>query len=307
MKKHVVVLKGGWSAEREVSLNSGAACAAALREAGYRVTEIDMQHDIAAKLAELKPDAVFNALHGNYGEDGCVQGMLELMQIPYTHSGVLASAVAMDKPMAKRLFEAAGLTCPKGITLTMAELLSRGDPMPRPFVVKPASEGSSVGVYLVMEANNQPLSVILEKDSADLDRKFLVEQYIPGRELTVAVLDGVALGVTELRPVSGFYDYQNKYTDGKTEHLCPAPLAPADYEKAMEMAVVAHHALGCRGLTRSDFRYDDTVAHKGKFYLLEVNTQPGMTALSLSPELARHAGIGFTELVARLIEGARLG
>ncbi len=304
--KHVAVLKGGLSAEREVSLNSGAACAKALREVGYKVTEIDAGRDIAQKLAELKPDAVFNALHGNYGEDGCVQGMLELMGIPYTHSGVLASAVAMDKPMAKRLFEAAGLTCPKGVTLTMGALL-KGDPMPRPFVVKPASEGSSVGVYLVMEEDNRPLSIILERDAADTARKFLVEQYIPGRELTVAVLDGVALGVTELKPKSGFYDYTNKYTDGKTQHLCPAPLPETRTREVMEMAVLAHHALGCRGLTRADFRYDDTVPHKEKLYLLEVNTQPGMTALSLSPELAAHAGISFTALVDRLVQGATLG
>lgn len=307
MTQHVVVLKGGWSAEREVSLKSGAACANALREQGYQVTEIDMQPDIARKLAELKPDVVFNALHGNYGEDGCVQGMLELMKIPYTHSGVLASALAMDKPMAKRIFEAAGLTCPKGVTLTMAELLKGGDPMLRPFVVKPASEGSSVGVYIVTESDNRPLAVILEKDSADLGRHFLVEQYIPGREVTVAVLNDKPLGVTELRPHSGFYDYTNKYTDGKTEHLCPAPLPPDKYREVMEMALVAHRALGCRGLTRSDFRYDDTVPHKGKFYLLELNTQPGMTALSLSPELAAYAGISFNALVRALVESATLG
>ncbi|MDX2072901.1 MAG: D-alanine--D-alanine ligase [Alphaproteobacteria bacterium] len=307
---HIAVLKGGWSAEREVSLASGAACAKALRECGYKVTEIDVQPDIAQKLAEIKPDVVFNALHGNYGEDGCIQGLLEIMKIPYTHSGVLASAVAMDKPLAKRIFEAAGLLCPHGLTLTMGELLKGGDPMPRPFVVKPASEGSSVGVYIVTAEDNRPLSVILDSDSrltTHDSRLFLVEQYIPGREVTVAVLDDVPLGVTELRPHSGFYDYENKYTSGKTEHLCPAPLPSEQYQEVMQMALVAHRALGCRGLSRADFRYDDTVPHKGKFYLLEVNTQPGMTALSLSPELAAHAGISFNALVQKLVEGATLG
>lgn len=305
--KHICVLKGGLSAEREVSLNSGAACAKALRELGYKVSELDVGRDIAQKLAEIKPDVVFNALHGNYGEDGCVQGLLELMGIPYTHSGVLASSVAMDKPMAKRIFAAAGLTCPQGVTLTMAELLKGGDPMPRPFVVKPASEGSSVGVYIVTEQDNRPLNVVLEKDAGDLGRSFLVEQYIPGRELTVAVLDDKPLGVTELKPHSGFYDYENKYTSGKTEHLCPAPL-PADKAKeVMEMALVAHRALGCRGLSRADFRYDDTSPSKQKFYLLEVNTQPGMTALSLSPEQAAYAGISFNTLVQKLVEDATLG
>ena len=307
LMKHICVLKGGWSAEREVSLNSGAACAKALRECGYQVTELDMARDVAQRLAEIKPDVVFNALHGNYGEDGCVQGLLELMGIPYTHSGVLASAVAMDKPMAKRIFAAAGLQCPQGVTLTMGELLKGGDPLPRPFVVKPASEGSSVGVYIVTQEDNRPLNVVLEKDAADLGRNFLVEQYIPGRELTVAVLDDKPLGVTELRPHSGFYDYENKYTDGKTEHLCPASLPADKAQEVMQMALVAHRALGCRGLSRADFRYDDTQSNKGKFYLLEVNTQPGMTALSLSPEQAAYAGISFGQLVQMLVKSARLG
>jgi D-alanine-D-alanine ligase len=306
MSTHIAVLLGGMSAEREVSLRSGVACAKALRELGYKVTEIDAKEDVALKLAEAKPDAVFNALHGNCGEDGTIQGLLEIMKIPYTHSGVLASAVAMDKPMAKTIFAAAGLLCPVGATLTLGDLKKLNDPMKRPFVVKPASEGSSVGVYIVTEEDNRPLSVILEKEN-EQKRLYLVEQYIPGRELTVAVLDDVALGVTEIRPVSGFYDYTNKYTDGKTEHLCPAPLPPEKYKEAMELALRAHHALGCRGLSRADFRYDDTDPSKGKFYLLEVNTQPGMTALSLSPELAAHAGISFNALVEKLIKGAKLG
>jgi len=333
MTKHIAVLKGGWSAEREVSLRSGAACAEALRSLGYRVSEIDVQRDIAEILARMMPDVVFNALHGNYGEDGCIQGILEILEIPYTHSGVLASALAMDKPMAKKIFEAAGLLCPKGVTLPLSELL-KGDPLPRPFVVKPASEGSSVGVYIVSEEDNRPLSMLLEGEK-NIARLYLVEEYIPGQELTVAVLDGQPLGVTEIKTHSGFYDYTNKYTDGKTEHICPADLPKAEYESVMQMAVVAHKALGCRGLSRADFRYDSAKIlkegtlpsarqtaslgsdlhnsqeknknYKGNFYLLEVNTQPGMTALSLSPELAAYAGISFNALVERLIQSARLG
>lgn len=300
MTKHVAVLKGGWSAEREVSLNSGAACAKALRELGYRVTEIDMQPNIAEVLEKTKPDVVFNALHGRFGEDGCVQGLLELMRIPYTHSGVRASAVAMDKPMAKVIFEAAGLRCPRGKVVSKADML-KGDPMKRPYVVKPANEGSSVGVKLVFENDN----FFFTEQNWPYGESVLVEEYIAGREITVAVLRDRALGVTEIRPKSGFYDYANKYTDGKTEHLCPAPIPDHTYEEAMRMALAAHQALGCRGLSRADFRYDDT--KDGEIYILEVNTQPGMTALSLSPELAAHAGIGFNELVRMLVEDARLG
>lgn len=300
---HVVVLKGGWSAERDVSLNSGAACAKALRELGYKVTEIDVTPDVAEKLAKAKPDVVFNALHGKFGEDGCMQGLMEIMGIPYTHSGVLASSIAMDKPVAKRVFEAAGLRCPDGMTLTGAELLSCGDPMKRPFVVKPADEGSSVGVVIVTAEDNRPLSVILQGMSAERKKQpYLVETYIPGREITVAVLSGKAMGVTEIRPKEGFYDYTNKYTDGKTEHLCPAPLSEKERAHVMNLAEKAHEVLGCRGLTRSDFRFNDQ--EDGIFYLLELNTQPGMTALSLSPEIAQHAGISFNELVRLLVEDA---
>lgn len=303
---HVAVLKGGLSAEREVSLVSGAACAKALRELGYRVTEIDAGRDIAARLQQAAPDVAFNALHGRYGEDGCVQGVLELLGIPYTHSGVLASALAMDKPMAKRIFEAAGLRCPRGIIATKEQCL-KGDPLPRPYVAKPANEGSSVGVKLVFEGDN---FYFTESNWTHGD-SVLVEEYIPGREITVAVLNGRALGVTEIRPRDGFYDYENKYTDGRTEHLCPAPLSPAQAEEVMALAVKAHHALGCRGLSRSDFRFDDTKGgshgKSGVFYILELNTQPGMTPLSLSPELAAHAGIPFHDLVEMLVKDARLG
>lgn len=291
--KHIAVLKGGWSAEREVSLNSGAACAKALRELGYQVTEIDVARDIAEVLKNVKPDVVFNALHGRFGEDGCIQGLLEILQIPYTHSGVLASSVAMDKPLAKLVFQAAGLNVPVGKILTSEELL-KGDPMKRPFVVKPANEGSSVGVYIIKEGDGfSPLPA---------GQSWLVEEYIAGREITCAVLNDVALGVTEIRPKSGFYDYENKYTDGKTEHLCPAPLTKEEYDAVMKKALIAHQSLGCRGLSRSDFRYD------GKdFYILEINTQPGMTSLSLSPEIAAFAGINFNELVQRLIDSATYG
>lgn len=291
-KKHVAVLKGGWSAEREVSLSSGAACAKALRELGYNVTEIDVAPDIAEVLKREKPDVVFNALHGRYGEDGCIQGLLEILKIPYTHSGVMASSVAMDKPLAKVVFATVGLKVPVGKVMTGEELL-KGEPMPRPYVVKPANEGSSVGVHIVREGDNRSW-VMGHGDS------WLVEEYIEGREITVAVLDGKPLGVTEIRPKSGFYDYENKYTDGKTEHLCPAPLTPKEYADVMQMALDAHNAIGCRGLTRSDFRYD------GKdFYILEINTQPGMTSLSLSPEIAASVGISFNQLVQKLVEGAR--
>jgi D-alanine-D-alanine ligase len=316
-KKHIAVLKGGWSAEREVSLNSGAACAKALREAGYKVTEVDVTPQIATDLANIKPDVAFNALHGTFGEDGGMQGVLEMLKIPYTHSGVLASALAMDKPMAKRMFEAAGLRCPKGAVLSLDQLV-KCDPMPRPFVVKPAAEGSSVGVYIVLETDNRPLNEIVDGGQRTEDVQkiqsavrhppsvYLVEEYIAGREITVAVLNNKPLGVTEIRPISGFYDYTNKYTDGKTEHLCPAPLSKTKYDEVMELALKAHQALGCRGLSRADFRFDDTKG-EGTFYLLEVNTQPGMTALSLSPEIAAHAGISFNDLVRLLVEDAKLG
>lgn len=289
--KRVAVLMGGLSAEREVSLVSGAACAKALRELGYDVTEIDMQADIAAKLAVAKPDFVFNALHGRFGEDGCVQGLLEILNIPYTHSGVLASSIAMDKPMAKKIFGLAGLRCPAGRVLRLKDVSA--DPLPRPYVLKPACEGSSVGVRIVAALDNRAYAQIIEGLGEEL---YLAEAYIPGRELTVAVLDGEALGVTELRVHSGFYDYENKYTDGKTEHLCPAPVPENIAQEAKDMAVRAHQALGCRGLSRCDFRYDENDG----LYLLELNTQPGMTPLSLAPEQAKYRGMDFNELVRRI-------
>ena len=300
MKKHVAVLKGGWSSERDVSLTSGTECANALRKAGYAVTEIDLRRDLGGLLAALEPapEVVFNALHGRYGEDGHIQAILNILGIPYTHSGMLASAIAMDKARSKEVFKAAGITCPDG-HLVRVEELPDGVLFDPPYVIKPNNEGSSVGVRIVMPGDNQPAAQAWPYgDTA------LVEPYIPGRELTVAVLGDRALGVTELRPHRGFYDYEAKYTEGKTVHLCPAPVPDSVAQQAMESAVIAHKALGCRGATRADFRYDDTQRSPGDLFLLEVNTQPGMTPLSLVPEQAAHIGMSFEDLVSWLVENA---
>lgn len=300
MSKRIAVLMGGWSAERKVSLVSGAACAEALEARGHNVTRIDLKRDLAALLAALepRPDVVFNALHGRWGEDGNIQGVLNILGIPYTHSGLLASAVAMDKPMAIALFEAAGIVCPKGRTV-MRDELRDGDIMERPYVIKPADEGSSVGVHIVQPGDNAP-----PLDDLPADRPLLVEPYIPGREVTVAVMGEHALGVTELKPLQGFYDYTAKYTAGRTTHLCPAPVPAEIAVQSMEYAVTAHRVLGCRGVSRADFRYDDTAGEPGKLFMLEVNTQPGMTPLSLVPEQAALAGISFEDLVEWMVENA---
>jgi len=298
MSKHVAVLMGGWSAEREVSLVSGRACADALRSGGYSVTEIDMTRDLRVLLDSLDPlpDAVFNALHGRFGEDGTIQAVLNTLGIPYTHSGLLASALAMDKPLAISLFAAHGIRCPQGRIVEAANVM-RTHPLPPPYVIKPAREGSSVGVIIVREGDNGPS---LENWAFG---EILAEPYVAGRELTVAVMGEWALGVTELRPLQGFYDYEAKYTDGKTEHLCPAPV-PAEIDAlAREWALLAHRALGCRGVSRADFRWDDRAGSDG-LYLLEVNTQPGMTALSLVPEQAAQVGMSFPELVGWMVENA---
>jgi D-alanine-D-alanine ligase len=300
--KRVAVLMGGPSAEREVSLVSGKACADALRAEGYDVTAIDVGRDVAALIAALqpRPDAVFNALHGRWGEDGCIQGVLNLMGIPYTHSGLLASALAMDKPMAKRVFAAAGLRCPGGKLVTREEF-AKGEPLVRPYVMKPYNEGSSVGVRIVRQGDNVPPASSWSYGSAAL-----VEPYIAGRELTVAVMGDRPLAVTELRSKTNFYDYEAKYTDGITQHLVPAPIPPKVYDVALAMALGAHQALGCRGVSRSDFRYDDTQGGgPEQLYLLEVNTQPGMTPLSLAPEQAKHVGISFGALVSWMVENAQ--
>lgn len=303
MSKHVALLYGGTSAEREVSLVSGKDCGAALREAGYEVAMIDVTADVAALIKALTPapDAVFNALHGRWGEDGCVQGLLELLHIPYSHSGVLASALAMDKEAAKSAFRAAGLRCPESRIATREEIQA-GDVMPRPYVVKPVSEGSSVGVRIVEEGDNKP--PLDPRAAAEISGEIMVERYIPGRELTVSVMGDRPLAVTELMPHQGFYDYEAKYTEGKTVHELPAKVPQAIHDEAMETALKAHQALGCRGVTRADFRYDDTVGGSGQVFLLEINTQPGMTPLSLVPEQAAHIGISFPELCAWMVEHA---
>ncbi|MBI1179760.1 MAG: D-alanine--D-alanine ligase [Alphaproteobacteria bacterium] len=299
MSRHVAVIKGGWSAEREVSLVSGGAAGKALAGRGYRVTEIDAGHDLSQRLTELRPDVVFNALHGRWGEDGCVQGILEVLELPYTHSGVMASAVAMNKPMAKRVFRDAGLPVAEDRVVASADLF-KADPLPRPFVVKPLDEGSSVGVVILKPGDN---TFTPETDGPwRQNPEVMVERYIPGRELTCAVIGGKATqGVTELRPKRGFYDYEAKYSDGVTEHLIPAPLPEALYGKVRDLALAAHEALGCRGVTRTDFRYDETA---GELVVLEVNTQPGMTPLSLVPEMAAFEGISFDDLVVWMVEDA---
>ena len=303
MTKHVAVLMGGWSAEREVSLITGRAVAEGLRQRGYRVTTIDVGRDLGRVLRALdpKPDAVFNALHGRYGEDGCVQGVLEILGIPYTHSGPLASALAMNKAMAKRVLEAAGVPTAEGIVVHR-RAVPPGPPMTPPFVVKPNHEGSSVGVRIVPEGSNRTRLV---DDDFRYGDEVLVERYVAGRELTVTVLGERALGVTEIRPREGFYDYRAKYTGGVADHLVPAPIHRTSYAEAQEFALAAHRALGCRGVSRADFRYDDSTGEPGRIVILEVNTQPGMTPLSLVPEQAAHAGIEFADLVAGLVAEAR--
>jgi len=301
---HVVVLMGGWSSEREVSLTSGKGVAAALRERGWsNVTELDMERDVAAKLAELKPDVVFNALHGTPGEDGTVQGMMDLMGLKYTHSGLETSVIAIDKELTKMVLVPEGIRMPAGRVVS-SESLHQEDPLPRPYVVKPINEGSSVGVAIVTADGNygNPIGKDVEGPWLHFD-ELLAEPFIKGRELTVAVLGTDPLAVTELKPKAGFYDYDAKYTDGLTEHVCPAGVP---YEVAcamMDMAARAHALLGCKGASRSDFRWDDEQGVEG-IYLLEVNTQPGMTSLSLVPEQARHKGIEYGALVEQLIAEA---
>ncbi len=300
MTKRVAVLMGGWSSEREVSLVSGQAVVDAARALDCTVIPVDVGRDVASILADLKPDVAFNALHGRFGEDGCIQGVLELLGIPYTHSGVLASALAMNKPAAKQAFAGAGLRCPEGRLVSRAEF-SDGDVLPRPYVVKPPNEGSSVGVHIVLNGDN------VDPDDIDVwhfSNQALVERYIPGREIQVAVMGDDPLGAIEIKPKGRFYDYEAKYTGGRALHVMPAEIHPSSYGEALAIARTAHRALGCRGVTRADLRYDDTRGEPGTFYLLEINTQPGMTPLSLVPEIAAHRGIEFVELVQWLIEDA---
>ena len=301
---HIVVLMGGWSSERDVSLTSGAGVAAALRERGWsNVTELDMARDVAARLSTLKPDIVFNALHGTPGEDGTVQGMMDLMGLKYTHSGLETSVIAIDKELTKMVLVPHGIRMPAGRIIT-SESLHQEDPLPRPYVVKPVNEGSSVGVAIVTDDGNygNPIGHDVPGPWDEFD-ELLAEPFIKGRELTVAVLGGQALAVTELKPNAGFYDYAAKYTDGLTTHICPAKVPFEIATAMMDMAVRAHSLLGCKGASRSDFRWDDELGEAG-IYLLEVNTQPGMTPLSLVPEQAKIKGVGYGELVERLIEEA---
>ncbi|HYM03726.1 MAG TPA: D-alanine--D-alanine ligase [Stellaceae bacterium] len=302
MSRRVAVLMGGWSSERDVSLVSGSNCADALVALGDEVLRIDVTRDLEALLTALtpRPDVVFNALHGTGGEDGTIQGVLEFLRIPYTHSGVLASAVAMHKPTAKAIFAAAGLPLPEGKVVPRVALTG-ADIYPRPFVAKPVNEGSSVGVRIVRENDN----AWAEEAAAWRFEEALVERYVPGREITVAVMGDRALGALEIRPTNtALYDYHAKYAPGGSDHLMPAPIHPRAYADALDISLRAHRALGCRGVSRADLRYDDTQGEPGRMILLEVNTQPGMTPTSLVPDIARHAGIGFEDLVRWMVENA---
>ena len=301
--KHVALIMGGLSAERDVSLSSGREVEKALNELGYKTTAIDMDRNIAAKLSEVKPDIVFNALHGIYGEDGCLPGLLEIMQIPYTHSGVMASAIAMDKQQTKTILENVGIKCTEGFVASREEILNgiAEEKTKRPYVIKPVSEGSSIGVHIMQAGDNKILS---EQDLGKTNR-FLVEKFASGKELGVAVNDDGPLGVIELKPKDGFYDYTNKYTDGKTTHIMPADIPKDIYEQAMNNAFLAHKTLGCRGISRSDFKYDgdgDKI-----LYMLETNTHPGLTPLSLVPEIAKYKGVSFSKLIEYLIGRAKCG
>jgi len=301
--KRVAVLLGGISAEREVSLSSGKQVVIALRQAGFDVTPIDVGEDLGAVIKALtpKPDVVFNALHGRFGEDGAIQGVLDWMGIPYTHSGVRASALAMDKMAAKAVFTAAGLPVAKGRLVDIDEL-EAADPLPLPYVVKPVNEGSSVGVEIIRAGDNRRVAVAR---AWRFGRQAMTEEFIPGRELTVGVMGERALAVTEIiAEANTFYDYESKYADGGSRHVIPAGMHPTAYAHAMDVAVAAHHALGCRGASRADFRYDDTSGEPGRLVLLEVNTQPGLTPTSLLPEQAAHCGMDFTSLCSWMVEHA---
>lgn len=300
---HVAVLMGGLSAEREVSLRSGAACAKALEGEGYKVTTIDVDRDLAQRLKEVSPDVCFNALHGRFGEDGCVQGLLECLGIPYTHSGVLASALAMHKERAKDVMGPAGVPVADAEVVTRREAMSRHVLAP-PYVVKPVAEGSSVGVIIVDRGANAPPQKLGELGGPD--DIVMVERFIPGRELTCAVLGDFVTDVIEIKPLKGleFYDYEAKYAPGGSQHVLPADLLPDVYQLVRKYTLAAYRALGCRGAARADFRYDDTIDGVGELICLEVNTQPGMTETSLVPELAQYAGWSFGELVRWLVEDA---
>lgn len=299
--QHVAVLMGGWSAEREVSLSSGRECAKALEEAGYRVTPIDVGRDLAARLAEIQPDVCFNALHGRWGEDGCVQGVLEVMGIPYTHSGVMASAIAMNKEQTKRIVAKAGVPIAEGRLVT-PELAMADHVLPPPYVAKPIAEGSSVGVVIVERGANRPPEII-RKIPVTRENELMIEAYIAGRELTCGVIGDTVTDIIDIVPAGHleFYDYEAKYAPGGSRHILPAKVPAAIREAVRAHTLAAHRAVGCRGVSRSDFRYDE---ERGQLVFLEVNTQPGMTPTSLIPELAQHLGLSFPQLVSWLVEDA---
>ena len=303
MSKHVAVLMGGWSSEREVSLRSGEACARALEGEGFRVTRVDVARDIASVLGALKPDVAFNALHGPYGEDGTIQGVLEILSIPYTHSGVLASALAMHKDRAKTVMAAAGVPVPRGMIVSRANA-ARAHVLPPPYVLKPIAEGSSYGVFIVREGQEHPPQE-LNRPDWPYGEHLLAESFVAGRELTCAVMGDRALGVIDIRAADGgWYDYNAKYSKGGSIHVLPAEIKRNIYQEVQELALRAHTALGCRGVSRSDLRYDDRPGGTGELVVLEVNTQPGMTETSLVPEMAAHAGFSFGGLVRWMVEDA---
>lgn len=304
MSKHVAVLMGGWSAERDISLRSGKACAEAAERRGYRVTRLDVERDIASVLRDLKPDVALNVLHGRPGEDGALQGLLEIVGIPYTHSGVLASALAMQKDLAKAMLRARGVPVPDGVIVPRLQA-AKTHALTPPYVIKPIAEGSSVGVFIVTAEHRHPPQELTREDWA-FGEQVICERYIPGKELTCAVMGDKALDVIEIVPKVRFYDYEAKYAPGGSKHVLPAQILPKVYQEVRRLALAAHRALACRGVTRADFRYDDRSEGTEGLVCLEVNTQPGMTETSLVPELAAHAGITFDELVQWMIEDASL-
>ncbi|MGN6767653.1 MAG: D-alanine--D-alanine ligase [Rhizobiaceae bacterium] len=302
-RKHVAVLMGGFSSERPVSLSSGNSCADALEKVGYRVTRVDVSRDVASVLGELRPDVAFNALHGPFGEDGTIQGVLEYLEIPYTHSGVLASALAMHKEQAKRVARSVGIPVAESKVINRFAV-GREHPMKPPYVAKPVNEGSSFGVVIVGEDQSHPPQILGSSDWRYGDA-VMIERFVHGRELTCAVMGDVALGVTEIIPVGhSFYDYDSKYVAGGSKHECPAKISPNIYQKIQTLSLKAHQAIGCRGVSRSDFRYDDRHSENGELVWLEINTQPGMTPTSLVPEIAAQAGHDFGELLSWMVEDA---
>jgi D-alanine-D-alanine ligase len=301
--KHVAVLMGGWVSERPVSLSTGKECANALEEAGYKVTRIDVDRDVSAVLKDLKPDVAFNGLHGPFGEDGCIQGILEFLNIPYTHSGVMASSLAMNKVKAKAVMAAAGVPVTEHVVVSRSEIL-REHPMAPPYVLKPINEGSSFGVLIVKEDQEFPPQE-LSRGDWPFPEVLMCEKFIAGRELTCAVKDDTPLGVIDIIPMGqGFYDYEAKYAQGGSKHILPAKISPIVYQTIETLAVKAHQSLGCRGVSRADFRFDEREDGTGDLICLEVNTQPGMTPTSLVPEMAAHKGMSFKDLVSWMVEDA---